>query len=45
MADKKFNVKYCVLLPIVLFTVLNLAFGVCSGPVLAFLRQIAEGVI
>ena len=37
--------EWQMLLPIVLFTVLNLAFGVCSGPVLAFLRQIAEGVI
>ena len=33
------------LLPIVLFTVLNLALGVCSGPVIAFLSRIAEGLL
>ena len=33
------------LVPIVLFTVLNLALGVCSGPVIALLSRIAEGLL
>ena len=33
------------LVPIVLFTVLNLALGVCSGPVIALLTRIAEGLL
>ena len=33
------------LLPICAFTVLNILFGVCSAPVMAFLLKIAEGVL
>ena len=31
------------LVPIGFFAILNVAFGICSGPVISFLRKIAMG--
>ena len=33
------------LIPIVIFGILNLVFGIHSAPVLAFLSKIAEGIL
>jgi multicomponent Na+:H+ antiporter subunit D len=33
------------LIPIGVFSVVNIAFGVCSGPVITFLERIAQGII